>query len=427
MVHFALLTVALGFGAGHYYGAVAGLMTVLLLDRAIPAGRWSGPLVAWLLGALAGLIATWTVPAWWHLSFPGNGYLAWLSMAALAGLPLAVAASLRAQPVLGWGLALSLDLVLPLPGLIPLAFAGTPNALWLVSFGGLPLLGIALGATRAVPRLMFVGIAVAAFWETTPKDPVRVQAFQFGPETTVDRARDTMSSDADLVVLPEAAWPESLGARQPAGHTVGKLLAWSEGLPPVVLGARSKDEPPNYLALAVHDGVLLGESAKASRLPIIEREWMGFGADRVAEGTARSLPILGRNLGAAICYEGVVPHSGIHGAPALVLAKEDLIGPQMARLALAATSIQAARWSTWVVRSSVSGAAAVLDPVGTVHVSTPWIPGGEQFASLVAEVGAKSPLWRGGAVGRWAAFGLLVGLLYWLRYRPDLSRSTPPQ
>ncbi len=393
--------------------------------------------VGWQALALA-----WFPDTWADFGGPG-GRAAMGVVVALAALPWITALGLASAAVAGGaprGLALGLGLAFGtaladwtfLP-IVPahLAVSG-PGLAWPAQAGGREVYALALGALagfaweRPVPAVgLGLGwLAAGALWLRTPQpSQLRVgvaetglDAFQGGAEQREARSRAAVAelAGADLIVLPESAWPRRTGL---AALTAVPLLA-------------GVDADRQNALVASAGGREIGRFAKQILVPGSERSVLGLGRDRVRPGTgarALSVPVGDRTLRVVplICYEDLFARA-LHDArrgDLLVAVANDGWNRRAAWAHLAATRLAAVETGRWAVRSTPSGISAVIDPRGRLAWST---AAETQVAARSAIVGLGLPDRPGLPYlpAGWLAGAALVGTALAVSSGPARRRRT---
>lgn len=384
----------------------------------LSAPGWSGPL--WLLaggacaarsvegrpvrdalrGALAGLwwfalAAAWVPDALTtHGASPRWALALLVAQALPVALPWGLASLLhrRVDPSLAWGLAWLVATepmahLQAVPTPLAVQVTGVPLLLWPAAVGGSALLsaaGAAAGAGMPRPQggvLLGLWALVGVLWIDQPTIGRTVRVAVVQPDTTAaTRGRSDLTeahvtrlltlvmqagdAGAALVLGPEGAWP--LRADDP-----DLARAWG-GLPPTVIGVAAERATggPNRL-LAIDGAAVVGTFDKRHLVPVLERTWLGLGADVFTPGTTpRALALAGVPLAPLVCYEDMLPAAlrEVEHATLLLAPSSDLdldVGPGAA-WHLAASRLAAASLGLPLLRATPSGISAIVDDAGRV-------------------------------------------------------------
>lgn len=329
-------------GTGAWLGAVGPGPwgpAALLATGAVLARTCTGRLPTDLaLGLLHGLVLHAVALAW----VPGVLAMYGVPDAGLAGAGLVILQALGTAlcwPVAGlarrWAVPAAPAVALGVLATVPLRDALQPlvasPALWLTGWPGLlapavlgePALSALALATGALPWRALAPTALAwcllAARPSLAPDTGRltiglvqpgVDAFD-GRRPSQDAARRervralvdaAVASGAELVLTPEAAWPDDPG---PPGSARRAALAeaFADVPVPVLLGV-GFSEPPTTSLVLLRAGEIVAQADKQVRVPLVEAPMAGWpAADGIVAGTNRLLPFGDDTIAALICVE----------------------------------------------------------------------------------------------------------------------------
>jgi apolipoprotein N-acyltransferase len=406
----AAIAAAAGLSWGVALWGPAGFAGLLLGLAALPGAVLGQPRRDAARGALLAvcwmsLALSWFPETWASFGGPGGRWMV-VPLVAFEALPTAAAFALagalvRAKVGRGPALAVAgaviagLSAWTPVPLLPAHAAASLPWLAWPAGWVGRSglcaiLLGVAglcwdrprrgLGAVAAVAA---VGCATS---QVLPRLGAARQVGVVEPGTGAFEGRMASTAEAratrllsglsalppvDFAVAPEGAWPFDPGGPD-GGRRAALASAWS-GVVPTAVGA---DQGEGNSLLVIQGGQVTGRFDKQLLVPGSERRWLGLGRDRYVAGHGpRSLEIAGVTLGPMVCYEDLFP-SAVRGAARaeilLAAANDGWNGPG-AWAHLAAARLAALETGRWVLRPTTSGASAVIDPVGRLAWSTPFV------------------------------------------------------
>ncbi|MCB9672496.1 MAG: hypothetical protein H6736_08030 [Alphaproteobacteria bacterium] len=391
----------------------------------------------------ASLQLLWVPTAWTDAQGGGlaEAWAVWAVLAGLQGLPCALATVLaRGSRRLGWGLACGAAWATAeglsgwlqvLPANSGLLLADGPLWLFPASLGGTALLSGLAGAFGGLAGVRPVGAgALALLWAATALlpgpgrvgDPVRVAVVQ--PDVHIvdarvpshaDRLADRLvglvaSVQADLVATPEGSWPHDPG--EGPGTRRDAFRRAVAGLPPVLLGATVGSEAPRWNSVLAVEHGQVARVDKRVLVPAWERSWLGVGHDRYSPGEGPPiLELAGLRVGVLVCYEDLfVGAVRAADADVLLAATNDGWLARSGREAhLAAARLAAVSTGRYVIRPTLDGVSAILDPAGRALVEVPsatvWWPDAPGRVA-VAEIwrtagrpGARLAPWLAGLCG----------------------------
>lgn len=395
--------------------------------------------------AMLGQLAWLPVP-WRDVGLQGP-WAAWLAASVLQAVPgwLALAVFCRVQgrsvvlaATVGWMVAEGVSsAVQPIPANHALLLADHAVWLWPAAWGGrVALTGLAAGWAASVlvrPRLagmVLVGwLGVGLLPGATSDQTVTVVVVQ--PDVHVidarvpsnrDPLRDDLralldtSPTAWLTVLPEGGYPGDPGELPGTRREAFVAIVGADG--PVLAGASvGREAPQTNSLLLVDGGQVAGRIDKQVLVPLWERAVLGWGNDRfVAPAGSAVIPLDGRTIGGLVCYEDLFEHRlrAVAHADLLVFASNDSwLSSVGRRVHLASARLAAVSTNRAVLRPTLDGVSAVVQPDGTAVVlpDGPRWPDsrGRLLAATVPLDGSRRP---GVFVSRWLAlFAWLIALV----------------
>jgi apolipoprotein N-acyltransferase len=328
-------------------------------------------------------------------------------------------------PLLGaYGTSLAVGLCAAALSAITLSVAWSRTRVALLAAIG--ALFVAGALSRAIPWTQASGPAVsmALLQGNVPqnmkwRDEVRMR-------TLLDYRRLIFASQAKVVVLPETALPMFLD-QLPAEYVESLREHARRTGKEILMGTVEREsrgaESDYYNSVVRIDTDSVPAYRKRHLVPFGEFIPWGFKwvlailqipLSDFARGPAHQPPIVAGNMrfGVAICYEDVFGEEVIDALPAaevlLNVSNDAWFGESFAaEQHLQASQMRAVETGRWMVRSTNTGATAVIDERGHVVARLPMFTAGSLGASVVPRKGSTPYMWW----GNWAALAIAAALL----------------